>query len=1111
MSDQRKFKDQNMGILDEYFKYHEEYEAKYGQKIVILMQVGSFYETYAYDDGTKTVGNATEISALLNIILTSKNKGEPHSRSNPYLAGFPVIAYEKHRDVLLNNNYTIIRVDQKGPGKNVERYVAEVLSPGTNIDSSPNTTTMTNQIVDIYIECQRSGRDLYASIRPDDIPIIAGLSSIDVSTGKTVVCEVYSKDEDKVHAVHEIFRFLVSQHPREILISISDNRGSALTNFPYGEIYWQYIRESLELDKYPTVIQQSLTQIKDYMNVNYQKQFLTKVYSESFRQPNQDPGITTIRGKTTLLSNVKERDSETAATGFLGISNKRETITHPINPRIFDELNLERLYHGIVSFIILLQYCYEHNETIISRLSKPETTWSDQERHLILTHNSILQLNLLPSQSRNSPLSKTTHGTMKDSDSLFNVINMTSTSMGKRYLRSMLLNPLVSSEVLEFYYNMTDELISKHQDDAYNLTIDNLERYLRMIPDLDRLHRKLSLHVLKPKDLVHLIHGYSAIVELMKMIYNSGCQYLSQLFLDQELGEQFTECLNSILQEINLETLQTCELIDDKGRSIPTVKPFDVIMQTRGALRMSFEESYFHTGRDALSDEQMFKIISAKSQLEKICQHLNVYLKGSRGKMIEPPDFTVKRKVNLDDQCDSTESNEFSGVSGITWFSTTNHKAAMIKMSLKEIDKDLCGNLEFKTIKSETQITSEKIERYCRDILEIRTTLENYFAVRYVQLITKIANNYKFFNSVTRFVSILDFVKSNAKVAIKYRYFRPTIVSCEQPEQEQAGEASFCQFKDIRHPIIERLIIAEYITNDITLGDNPLGRLLFGMNSVGKSALLKAIGLNIIMAQAGMFTAGKLTYRPYSRILTRLSGEDDIFKGHSSFIVELNEIRSIMRNGDHRSLVLVDEVCRGTESISGTSIAIATILSLLEKRSSFLISTHLHQILEVDTIRKIPQDLLKINHLATTYTEENGGQLIYDRKLKEGPGEAVYGILVTKFLGFDKKFIEMAESVRKTLMEQEDELLRTKKSRYNKGLYMDGCVLCGKKSQETHHLREQHKSLDGKFIDHFHKNSLFNLVPLCHDCHHDLHQHGLKLVSKQTLNGNLLHVETSTG
>ena len=153
----------------------------------------------------------------------------------------------------------------------------------------------------------------------------------------------------------------------------------------------------------------------------------------------------------------------------------------------------------------------------------------------------------------------------------------------------------------------------------------------------------------------------------------------------------------------------------------------------------------------------------------------------------------------------------------------------------------------------------------------------------------------------------------------------------------------------MRHPIIERLPFSpEYVTNDITLGkDSKDGILLFGTNACGKSTLMKSLGVSIILAQAGLFVpCTSFTFNPYKTIYTRIWGNDNIFKGLSTFAVEMSELRTILKQSNQNSLILGDELCSGTESTSALSIFAAGLERLHEIGSSFIFATHFHEILD---------------------------------------------------------------------------------------------------------------------------------------------------------------------
>ena len=154
------------------------------------------------------------------------------------------------------------------------------------------------------------------------------------------------------------------------------------------------------------------------------------------------------------------------------------------------------------------------------------------------------------------------------------------------------------------------------------------------------------------------------------------------------------------------------------------------------------------------------------------------------------------------------------------------------------------------------------------------------------------------------------------------------------------------KFEKLRHCLIEQLNTKElYVTNDLELGRDMNGLLLYGTNAVGKTSFIKAMGIALIMAQAGLYVpCSKFLYKPYNYIFTRILGNDNIFKGLSTFAVEMSELRTILMQANKNSLILGDELCSGTESTSALSIFAAGLERLHAIEASFIFATHFHEI-----------------------------------------------------------------------------------------------------------------------------------------------------------------------
>ena len=340
---------------------------------------------------------------------------------------------------------------------------------------------------------------------------------------------------------------------------------------------------------------------------------------------------------------------------------------------------------------------------------------------------------------------------------------------------------------------------------------------------------------------------------------------------------------------------------------------------------------------------------------------------------------------------------------------------------------------------------------------------------------------------------------SNAKTAKENIYHKPTI---------QTHEKGFLSCKNLRHPIIEQISDTIYTPNDIEIGKSMNGMLLYGVNAVGKSSFMKSVGILSIMAQAGMFVpAENLVYSPYKYLFTRILGNDNIYKGQSSFAVECSELDSILRRSDENSLVLGDELCKGTENISAYSIVSAGIITLAERKSDFIFATHLHDLSKNERINKTLN--VECYHLQVEYDPESK-KITYNRKLKEGPGMNTYGLEVAKAMIQDVEFIELASTIRKEYINESTDFVNTKTSVYNVNVFMDTCSICSKKSTETHHIEAQKLAdIDGN-LSHFHKNKKGNLMPLCSECHLKITNEQMTSTQIQTTEGTEIvttHIE----
>ena len=285
-------------------------------------------------------------------------------------------------------------------------------------------------------------------------------------------------------------------------------------------------------------------------------------------------------------------------------------------------------------------------------------------------------------------------------------------------------------------------------------------------------------------------------------------------------------------------------------------------------------------------------------------------------------------------------------------------------------------------------------------VSEILLTYNNLID-NFNKLIEDKSANTNILDDVINYTAECDLIQSRCYIANRYNYCKPVI---------DLQEKSYVRFTKIRHPLIEQLNQHElYVTNDYCIGyggdcssncseNVPDGILLYGTNAVGKTSFIKSIGIAIVMAQAGLYVPCEtFQYSPYNYIFTRILGNDNIFKGLSTFAVEMSELRTILRMCDKNSLVLGDELCSGTESTSALSIFAAGIEHLHKIQASFIFATHFHEVANYKEIKDL--DRLRLCHMSVVFDRERR-TLVYDRKLREGPGENMYGLEVCKCIYF---------------------------------------------------------------------------------------------------------------
>ncbi len=715
-------------------------------------------------------------------------------------------------------------------------------------------------------------------------------------------------------------------------------------------------------------------------------------------------------------------------------------------------LDLEHHPYTTEALAILIEFIIEHDEAIIEKMNRP--IFLGESRYLYLGNNALEQLGVI---SRD-----------KAEVTLLSLIDKTSTAFGKRLLKERLLSPILDKEILESRYDLSQKLM-EHSD--------SYDTHLKNIYDLERITRRIKLKKLHPVELTYISTSLEAIEKLLNDASSIGIDF------DENLSSEVTEFYKHLTNSFNLDICAKFR-IDQINDNI-------------------FKDGIY-PAIDTILKKQKVEI----GKLEQVAEHIE--------------NFFEQEKLNKSSKNNYVDIGylESEGYS----INLTRNRFTMIEKELKESFVTIEGehhffkDFHYKHLKNSVKINSKLFEEITQIFETNQVKLISLVKQRYLQSLDEIEKRFShLLEDIIVFIANIDVAISNVKCSKSMNLTRPTIID----------DCSGFEVIGLRHPIIEaNEQTGVYVPNDVYLGEgietthNHItlnasegkavnGVLLYGINSSGKSSLMKSIGLCVILAQSGFFVpATELKLGMYDKLFTRIVSQDNLYKGLSTFAVEMMELKNIFNRASEKSLVLGDEISQGTETESGLAIVAGAILKLLQLKSTFIFATHLHQLKNIEELKKV--ESLILLHLGVKYDEKED-TLIYNRQLQLGMGSSLYGLEFAKSLHMDEEFLKNAYNIREELIGQKSELklLKSqKRSKYNKTLYVTKCALCEENVEDIHHIQAQQLANSDGRIGTMDKNHKYNLIPLCKN-HHQMVHNGKVNISGfvMTSKGLKLHYE----
>ena len=709
-----------------------------------------------------------------------------------------------------------------------------------------------------------------------------------------------------------------------------------------------------------------------------------------------------------------------------------------------EHLDLERSPMITESLAILIRFIIEHDYHIVQKLTVPQII--ENSKFMYLGNNALEQLGII-SRDKKEP-------------TVLKLLDKSSTAIGKRLLKERLLNPIIKKEELERRYN----LIERVQNHARYL-----DEQLRGIYDLERLGRRMEVARLHPFEMNHIYDSMLALKEIMTYVKKHKIQKTP--FSDFEVDEFLRDITKSI--DLDVSRRFTINTIDDNFLMSGVDESIDTLVGENRTLLAKYERII----------EKIEELLEAKNASSKANRFVTLGLLEKEGYYI------------------SLSKNRFSMIADE--FAKTS--------LLIDDERIMFDEFNVKKLTNTVKITSSYTDALSSRLMKNRMKIISLVKEKFVALQEIFARRYGLlFERIIAYIADLDVAVSSAKVAEANNYARPTIVDVKEDE-------NFLQIMQLRHPLIEAQERGGlYVPNDIVMGkreyiDLPYpktvmldvdvtdgydvqGVLLYGINSSGKSSLMKSIGIAVLMAQSGFFTpCSAMKMSIFDSLFTRIVSKDNLAKGLSTFAVEMLELKNIFNRAGVKSIVLGDEISHGTETLSGVAIVASAIIKLAKMHPLFLFATHLHQLSSMEEIRRL-KGVVDL-HLSVEYDEKED-KLVFNRVLQGGSGSSIYGLEFAKSLHMDREFLQTANSIRKKLANDFDELellTKAKTSRYNKKLYMTKCVICGALAEDVHHIHEKNRADEKGFIAHFHKDNVHNLIPLCKEHHKAIHDGKIKV------------------
>ena len=485
------------------------------------------------------------------------------------------------------------------------------------------------------------------------------------------------------------------------------------------------------------------------------------------------------------------------------------------------------------AFCYLLDFVYQHNPHLVNKIAEP--IFESCSTRLTLANHSLKQLNIIDDGSvKSSKLSCVSA-----------LLNICFTPMGKRKFKYNILNPIYDETHLRREYDITEYIVNNLDSTICH----NFKTKLVYIKDLAKFERQIFLKKISPKS----IHALYSSIKIISFIFDTIQNDETIMNYLKSFDTNITE-IGTICDQLILFIETTIDL--------NLAKDIDQLQQ--------FEVNFINKEVDCELDKKTETLKDSEKGLECIREYLSNLIENKEKKGTKSSDFvkiheteknnysllcTSRRCKILQDALPTDETNITLNQNGVKPFTF------VVSKNRFSYEKQSSAN---------NLITDPQINNFCKTISSIKISMKDLITLVYNRFVEGLTGYQDQIDKIINFITLIDIMYAKGSIAKQFNYCKPEIVEAKK---------AFVDAKGLRHCLIERFQLNElYVSNDISLGDGKSdGILLYGTNAVGKTTLIRALGISIILAQAGLYVpCASFRFKPYKHIFTRIIGSGDV-------------------------------------------------------------------------------------------------------------------------------------------------------------------------------------------------------------------------------------------